>query len=351
MSPGESQSERRRRTRRVILASAFAAVSALSLYLLLPQLAGLSRTWRRIDQGDPVWLAVALLFETLSFAGYMVLFRTVCARGETAVGWRDSCRITLAGLAATRLFAAAGIGGIVLTGWALRALGLGSATVVRRLTALLVCLYSVYAATVVLVGAGLSAGLLPGPAPAGLTTVPAVAAAAALALAVLLARVPHAVEPRLRRLAQRSGRRGRLSGQAAQLPSLLADGARDAVSLLRARRPGLLGAVAWWAFDIATLWACLRAFGGEPEIAPVVMAYFTGMLANLLPLPGGVGGVEGGMIAALIAFGVDDGLAIAAVLSYRAFSFWLPTIPGAIAYLQLRRRLGAPDQSPAAGNH
>ena len=67
------------------------------------------------------------------------------------------------------------------------------------------------------------------------------------------------------------------------------------------------------------------------------MAYFVGMLGNLLPLPGGLGGVEGGMIGAFAAFGVDFDLALLAVLSYRAISFWLPTIPGAIAYFQLRR--------------
>ena len=61
------------------------------------------------------------------------------------------------------------------------------------------------------------------------------------------------------------------------------------------------------------------------------------MLGNLLPLPGGLGGVEGGMIGAFAAFGVDFNLALLAVLSYRAISFWLPTIPGAIAYFQLRR--------------
>ena len=61
------------------------------------------------------------------------------------------------------------------------------------------------------------------------------------------------------------------------------------------------------------------------------------MLGNLLPLPGGLGGVEGGMIGAFVAFGVDFNLAVLAVLSYRAISFWLPTIPGAVAYFQLRR--------------
>jgi uncharacterized protein (TIRG00374 family) len=107
--------------------------------------------------------------------------------------------------------------------------------------------------------------------------------------------------------------------------------------MLRTRDPALLGALAWWGFDIAVLWACMRAFGDPPPVAVLVMAYFTGMLGNLLPLPGGLGGVEGGMIGALIAFGVPGGLAVVSVLTYRAFAFWLPTVPGVLAYLQLRR--------------
>ncbi len=93
----------------------------------------------------------------------------------------------------------------------------------------------------------------------------------------------------------------------------------------------------WWYFDILTLWAAFHAFGEPPPFVALVMAYYLGMLANLLPLPGGIGGVDGGMIGALIAFGVPSSLAIVSVLTYRAFSFWLPTIPGRIAYLQLRK--------------
>jgi uncharacterized protein (TIRG00374 family) len=112
---------------------------------------------------------------------------------------------------------------------------------------------------------------------------------------------------------------------------------RGALRLLRRGDPATLAAVGWWAFDIAVLWACFHAFGTPPPTAVIVMAYFVGMAANTLPVPGGIGSVDGGMIGALIAFGVDAGLAIVAVLSYRAFAFWLPTIPGVIAYLGLRR--------------
>ena len=69
----------------------------------------------------------------------------------------------------------------------------------------------------------------------------------------------------------------------------------------------------------------------------LVVGYFVGLLGNLLPLPGGVGGVDGGMIGAFVAFGEPTGLTVVAVLAYRGFAFYLPTLPGAIAYLTLRR--------------
>ena len=96
----------------------------------------------------------------------------------------------------------------------------------------------------------------------------------------------------------------------------------------------------WWAFDIAALWACFEAFGDSPAVGILVVAYFVGMLANTLPLPGGVGGVDGGMIGAFVAFGVDPAGAIVAVLAYRFFAFWLPIAPGALAFASLRRTVG-----------
>jgi uncharacterized protein (TIRG00374 family) len=82
-----------------------------------------------------------------------------------------------------------------------------------------------------------------------------------------------------------------------------------------------------------------HAFGSAPPFTVIWMAYFVGTLGNLLPLPGGLGGVEGGMIGAFAAFGVDFNLAVLAVISYRAISFWLPTLPGTIAYFQLRHKV------------
>ena len=47
--------------------------------------------------------------------------------------------------------------------------------------------------------------------------------------------------------------------------------------------------------------------------------------------------MDGGLIGAYAAFGVDAGLAVVAVLVYRGFTFWLPTVPGILAYIGLRK--------------
>ena len=65
------------------------------------------------------------------------------------------------------------------------------------------------------------------------------------------------------------------------------------------------------------------------------MAYFVGQLGNTLPLPGGVGGVEGALLGALVAFGAPAGPALAGVLTYRALAFWLPTVPGVVASIRM----------------
>ena len=134
----------------------------------------------------------------------------------------------------------------------------------------------------------------------------------------------------------------------ATIPAATSAGLHDAIAHLRSRDPALLGAVLFWAFQIAVLWAAFHAFGNAPPLAVLTQAFFVGMLGNLLPMPGGVGGVEGGMIGAFAAFGVDSGLAVVAVLVYRAFTFWLPLLPGVFAYIRLRRTVEGWKQERAA---
>lgn len=336
-------------TRRQIVAFALFVLSGVGfLYFVLPNLAGVGKTLDRIEGGDVWWLAFGVVLELLSFAGYVVLFRSVLVRGQERIGWLESYEITMAGLVATRLFAAAGAGGVALTAWALRRSGMEPRLVACRMVAFMVLLYVIYAGSLLLDGIGLGIGLFPGGGSFAITIVPAIVAAVLFAAAGAMALLPGDLERRLNRWASGSGSAAYLLARAVTVPALAASGVRTAIDSIRSRDPGLLGALAWWGFDISVLWAMFHAFGAAPPFTVIWMAYFVGMLGNLLPLPGGLGGVEGGMIGALAAFGVQLDLAVVAVLSYRAISFWLPTLPGIIAYFQLRRTVARwRDEQPA----
>jgi uncharacterized membrane protein YbhN (UPF0104 family) len=148
-------------------------VGVAVLYLLLPQLAGLGETWARIERGDPWWLALALACTIASFGGYVAVFRGVFAGRASRLDWRASYQITMAGLAASRLFGAGGAGGIALTAWALRRSGMARRDVADGCIAFLVLTYAVYVGAMVFAAIGLRTGVLSGPAPFAMTVVPA----------------------------------------------------------------------------------------------------------------------------------------------------------------------------------
>src|SRR5581483_6280425 len=315
--------------RRVLISIVFVISTVAFLYFVLPKIVGLQHTWNRIKSGNVWWLALGLALEIGSFFGYVALFRAVFVRGRSKIDWRESYQITMAGLAATRLFASAGAGGIALTAWALRRSGMEARIVACRLIAFMALLYGVYMATLVLDGLGLYSGLFPGEAPFAITVVPAIFGAVVIGIFVSVSLLPGDFERLVARGTKGGGRLSRLARRLAAVPATAGTGIRTAIDLVRSRDPYLLGAIAWWGFDIAVLWACFHAFGSAPPQAVIVMAYFVGMLGNTLPLPGGIGGVDGGMIGAFAAFGVPVEVSVVSVLAYRGIAFWLPTLPGA----------------------
>lgn len=321
------------------------AVAAGALYFALPRLAGLEDTWERLSSGDPLWLCAAVLLEVAAYAAYVFTFHRLFAEPRSRVGWRESYDISLAGVVASRVFATAGAGGIALTVWALDRSGMDRRLLVTRLTSFYVLVYGIFMAALVVVGIGLRTGVLNGPAPFGLTVVPALVGGIGIVAGLAAARILPAFA---RRVAERRRRHQRVPKWVAPVAGsaeLLAAGVRRALHLVRTRDPAVVGAFCWWAFDVGVLWACFEAFGEPPPGGVVLMGYLAGTLGNVLPLPGGLGGVEGAMIGAFVGFGVDGGLAVAAVLGYRAFQYWLPIVPGVISYLRLLRTVRSWDAS------
>jgi putative heme transporter len=329
-----------RRHRRAALAVLGVLVVLGFLYFVVPEIVGLGPTLNRLRSGDAWWLALGVFLEAISIGGEIGLFRGVFSQRGNPMGWHVSYEITLAGGAATKIFATAGAGGIALTIWALRAAGLPADEVATGLVCYEILTYGVYMAAMVIFGFGLWFGLFPGTAPLGLTLIPALFGLAVITIVVSMLFIDVPAERFLLRRAQAShGRAQRWWQRAASLPRSLQAGLRAAIAMVRRRDPAVLWPLVAWGFDIGTLWASFQAFGHAPPVAVLVMGYYVGTLANTLPLPGGIGGVEGGMIGSFLAFGVNGSLAVLAVLAYRTISYWLPTVPGAIAYVRLRRHV------------
>ena len=347
----------RDRRRIATLAITFVLV-VLAIYFLFPKVVGLEDALVRFGQATWYWLVVALAFTVAGFGAYVALFRGILGGVHDdplrrRLDFRASYQITMAGLAATRIFSAGGAGGIAVTYWALRRAGMPRRRSACRMVAFLALLYSVYLGSLVLFGVLLRTGVLPGAAPAGGTVVPALIAGAVLLVIGLIALIPGDVERRLRTVSG-GDPRGRLPKLAARLatgPATVATGIRTAIDYVRHPRRGALavvGAIGWWAANIGTLWAAFEAFGGDVAFAVLVQGFFVGMAANLVPSPaGGVGSVDAGMIAAFLLFGLPTGLVFPAVLVYRVMAFWLPIPPGILAYFQLRRTVETWRQTPA----
>jgi uncharacterized protein (TIRG00374 family) len=289
-------------------------------------------------------VAIAIGFNVLAFGAYVALFRGVLGgtRDDDVhrrLDLRTSYLITMAGLAATRLFSAAGAGGLVLTYWALRKAGVPRRRAACRMVAFLVLTYFVYTVALVIFGVLLRVGVLHGDDPLAGTVVPAAISGGIILLFLLIAAIPEDFERRIEHYAG-GYRRTRLLRRIAKGPATLAMGTRTAIAYIRHPRRGLLavaGAVGFWAANIGVLWASFKAFGGEVPFGVLVQGFFLGMAANLIPSPaGGVGAVDAGMIGAFAIFGIDNSVVFPAVLTYRVIAFWLPIPPGIVAFLQLR---------------
>lgn len=101
--------------KRLIQTAVAVVLLIVAIYVLIPKIAGLEGALDKIGEGDPVWIGLGILFNIGAFAAYVALFRGVVGEKVIHLRWNESYQITMAGLAATRLFSAGGAGGILLT--------------------------------------------------------------------------------------------------------------------------------------------------------------------------------------------------------------------------------------------
>ena len=308
--------------RRLALRLALVAAVLAALTFAVTSLPGLAEVRERLSDASPGWLVAAALLQILSCLAFVAAFRGVFCR---RLPWRLSYEVGMAAQGTNVLLPSGGAGGLALAAWALRKTGMPTERLARRTVAFYVLTSSVNFFTAVIAGVALAL------AGGALLWTAGPAVAAALVICAVLALPRLASRPR-------AGRLGRVL-------EALSAGIGDAVRLARAGDPLILaGAIGFMFFDLLALGAAFAALGALPPLGVLALAYVVGQLGGLIPLPGGVGGADGGLIAALVLYGTPLGTAAAAVLAYRAFQLGLPALLGALAVMRLPQVLErAPD--------
>jgi uncharacterized membrane protein YbhN (UPF0104 family) len=304
------------------------AIAALGVLVLIFLLApGLGEVRDRLAGANPGWLVVATLFEGLSFLSYLIMFGPIFCTGLTS---RRSWQIGGSELAMGSLIPASGAGGLALGAWVLHRGGMDGQRIGRRSVAFFLIKSGVNFLAVAALGTAMAIGFVGPDLSLWLTAFPAGMAALAIGCVVALPRFGPGSQP-----ASDASRLRRALGATRRA---VIDGIGEALQILRSgNRRVLAGSVGYWAFDNAVLWATFHAFGISLPITVVLMGYLIGQLGGLLPIPGGIGGIDGGLIGTLIVFGAPAAGTAAAVLAYRVILFWLPLVVGGIAFAALRR--------------
>src|SRR4051812_27134998 len=279
--------------RHSLLVLAGIVLVVVALIVLVPGLASLRD---RFAGAQPGWLVFAAVLQLGSCMGYVLAFRGVFCRH---MSWRTSSEIGLSELAANSVLSVGGAGGLALGAWILRRGGLEPAFIARRTVAFFLLTSLANVTFLAVGGLGIATGLLGGSPNVLMGIVPAVLAVAAIALALAAHRLAGALAGRSRR------------ARVAAAAEAVAAGVDEALELLRARDPAILaGAAGDLLFDVAVLGVCFKACGNEvPGVGVLLVAYLIGQLGSLIPIPGGLGGGDGGLIGTLVLYGVDPAAA------------------------------------------
>ncbi len=329
----------------------FVALAA-GVFGLLPRLGGLTRDAAGLRHARPAFLVAAVVAQAVSLGCYAQLYRRILAALGARIRFRLAADVILATFFVSHLTPFGSATGTLVNASALEADGIAAATTGEAIA--LTSLTSTIA-LIVLFGTGLVAT-----AGRHVSEQYLVIAGVALflvvgALAVLLAVGAHPA------IAGRAGhwvasvarhvRPGIDPAKAAQTSSRLASLARTALTG-RAFAVSFGLAAGDLLFDLLSLDLVFLALRYQPGFGPLAVAYAAANIASAIPLtPGGLGVIEVTLVAVTVGFGTPRATAVLAVLGYRIINYWLPLIPGAIAYIRLRLRPGASGKTSRATAH
>jgi hypothetical protein len=321
---------------------ALLVVTAISLYLLAPSIGEVFSAWDRLGDFDPLALPVALVLEVASFACVWWLTALALRRDH----WDAIVLSQLAGNAFNRVTPGGGATGTAVQARMLADAGFPYTTALTAITVQsLLVTAALVAMPVLVVPAVLTGTAVPGSLLPAAWLGAAMFAVVAVVVALFLGtrRPVQALGHGLERLVNRVRRhRPRVTGLSDRL---LAE--RDEIrTTMGSRWPeAVAAAVGRWFFEYLVLLLALVAIDARPDPWSVLLAFVAASVLGLIPLtPGGLGFVEAGLVATLVAAGVKPEAAVAATLLFRLVSFWLPLPLGAGAAWWFRRRYPRADR-------
>jgi uncharacterized membrane protein YbhN (UPF0104 family) len=323
----------------VVLGVVVAVLLVIGVGLLIARAAGFAEVRDAIAEADSTWFLVCFAAQVAALAGYAAVVREAFRwdRGPDP-GFALGAHVMLASIGATRVFAAGGAGALAATYWCFRRARFAQREALVRVLGFNTLFYVAFG-----VGAWIAALLAAvgvwGDAPRALT------APWLVAIPFCFAAAAFVTQP------------GRVEGLTVPGGSIVHRGLSYAIAVaawVRAVLPhptgrrSLLWSLLYWVGNVACLWAALSSVGESLPLPELVLAFATGHVAMLLPLPlGGVGGVDAAMTYSLTVVGVSLAPALVAVAVYRLFAFWVPTIPALVALALLSRAGRALEQAAA----
>lgn len=315
--------------RRIAAGLALVVVVFIGLSILISKAAGFSNVLDVLRHADVTWMAACLALQVMSWVGYVVTMRGVIAMddGLRLRPWHAT-RLWLLSLGGTRIVSPAGAGGVATTYWALRRTGMPPRITAKRVLGISILVFSVFGALAF--GASVAAAVIGPDAPLGMT-LPWIIGVPAIGAWGMWVSMPGRAE----RVSVPRGTSWFWRAVAAAASGVVTT--RAVLLHPRSHITPLAAAALYWVFDVLSLWAAMRAVGAEVPLLGVAMGYAVGYLALLFPLPtGGYGAIDAATTFALTALDLPLAQTFAGVVVWRAFSFWLPTIPALVELVRIR---------------
>jgi uncharacterized protein (TIRG00374 family) len=310
---------------------------AVGVFGLLPRLGGLKHDAAGLRHARPAFVAAAVVAQAVSLACYALLYRRVLASLGARLRFRLAAEVTLSTFLISHVTPFGSATGTLLNVSTLEAEGIAASTTGEAIG--LTSLVSTVA-LIALFGTGLVAT-----AGRHVSATYLRIAGVALVLVLLVLAIAFGVGAHPG-IAERAARRA--AGWARHVrssidPEKVAQTSKRLVLLARSALTGRAFlesygfASADLLFDLLSLDLMFLAFRYQPGFGPLAVAYAAANIASAIPLtPGGLGVIEVTLVAITVGFGAPRATAVLAVLGYRLVSYWLPLLPGALAYLHLR---------------